>query len=517
VRGDQLFAGVAVLVLCCGLEWFSRHTRLGIALRAAADNKDRALLLGIPVRTVQTAAWMIAGLFGASALFLRAPLTGIPVDGTLGPGVLLFALAAASVARFERVTVALAVGVAAGVLEQASVARTGTGDLAYALMVGLILVALIGQRRRTSRALDAGDSFEDARRYRRVPAVLSVTPEVRILRALLIVAAVGAGLLAPSLVSPGELGNLTTILISGIVAVSMVVLSGWSGQISIGQFGLVGVGAAVAGGLAANHSVDFFVALAAGTAAGAVVAIVLGLPALRLQGIYLAVVTLAFAGAVHYYFLDPRYVLAHTGVLPRGSATRIQRPVLWGRFDLGADRTFYVVTLIFLALVLGAAVALHRNRSGRIFTAARDNGRAAASYGINVTRARLASFSIAGGIAGLAGVLLAYQQQAVDPSVYGITPSIEIFLIVVIGGLTSLSGALVATVLIEGVRLFGSTYLFTNVDLLVTGPGLLLVLMFFPGGVGDGLFWIRDRFLRSVANRRNVAEPSLTAEPGLVT
>jgi branched-chain amino acid transport system permease protein len=228
------------------------------------------------------------------------------------------------------------------------------------------------------------------------------------------------------------------------------------------------------------------------------------------QGIYLAVVTMAFAGAAQYYFLDPRYFLASRGVLPHGRNSRIQRPVLWGRFDLGNDRNFYVVTLLFLIAAVAAALALRRNRSGRVFAAARDNSRAASAYGVNVTRARLSAFAIAGGMAGLAGALLAYQQQAVDPSVYGIAPSIEIFIIVVIGGLTSLSGALIATVLVEYVRLFGSTHLFTNAHLLVTGPALLLILMFLPGGVADVLFRIRDRVLRLVAARHVgvVAEPA---------
>jgi branched-chain amino acid transport system permease protein len=459
---------------------------------------------------------MIAGLFGAAALFLRAPLAGIPIDGTLGPGVLLFALAAASVAQFDRVWVAVATGVAAGVLEQASVGRTGTGDLAYALMVGIILIALLARRRDPSRARDASDTaWQGSRSYTRIPPALRRTAEIRIARALLIAGALGAAVAVPSLVTDGELGNLTTIPIFGIVAVSVVVLSGWAGQVSLGQFGFVAVGAAVGGGMAANHQVDFFVALVVGTLAGALVAIVVGLPALRVQGIYLAVVTMAFAGAAQYYFLDPRYVLASTGVLPNGRSSRIQRPMLWGRFDLADDRNFYVLTLLFLGASICAALALKRNRSGRVFAAARDNSRAASAYGVNVTRARLSAFAIAGGFASLSGVLLAYQQQAVDPSVYGISPSIEIFIIVVIGGLTSLTGALIATAIVEWVRLFGSSYLFSSAHLLVTGPALLAVLVFLPGGVADVLFRIRDRFLRIVADRHDVEPSTPTPNPVL--
>src|SRR5207248_252596 len=100
-----------------------------------------------------------------------------------------------------------------------------------------------------------------------------------------------------------DLPNLQVLPIFGIVAVSLVVLTGWAGQISLGQFGLVGAGAAAAGGLVANHNIDFFAALAIGISAGVLVAVVIGLPAVRIQGLYLAVTTLAFGYAMQEFFL----------------------------------------------------------------------------------------------------------------------------------------------------------------------------------------------------------------------
>lgn len=513
LRGDQVFAFVTVIGVAVALEAFLRLTRLGVALRASAENADRALLMGIPVQRVQTVAWMIAGLFGALTIFLRGPLTGIPVDGTLGPGVLLYALAAAAIARFDDVPVALLTGMGVGVLEQASVAKTGTSNLSFALMLALVLVALFLHRSSLSRAFSTGQStWQTVKEVRPTPTELRQLPAVRIARGAGIAAVLALAVLAPSFVSAGEIGTLTLIPIYAIVAVSMVVLVGWAGQISMGQFGLVGIGAAIAGGLAANHNIDFFVALLLGCLAGAAVSVVLGLPAVKVPGIYLAVVTLAFAGAMQFYFLDPRYVLNSIGVLPQGSAARIPRPWLWQGIDLSNDRTFYFVTLVFLVLAVGAAKALRRYRSGRIFIASRDNAKAAPAYGINLARTRLSAFAISGAIAAGAGVLMAYQQQAVDPSTYGVTPSIEIFLIVVIGGVTSISGAIVATVLVEWVRLFGTSYLFKNAELLVTGPGLLLILLFAPGGIGGLLHRGRQWGLRAVAKAQGIDVPSLTAD-----
>jgi len=195
---------------------------------------------------------------------------------------------------------------------------------------------------------------------------------------------------------------------------------------------------------------------------------------------------------------------------------------LWQRIDLGVttefrvfgnritllpDAKFYYLCLVFLGLTLLAARAYRRNRSGRVLIAIRDNGRAAPSYGINLAANRLAAFAVSGAIASLGGVLLAYQQGAIDPSSYGIGPSIDIFVITVVGGLTALPGAVLGAVVIQGIRYFGEDF-----SLLVTGPGLLVVLLFLPGGFAEGMYRVRDSFLRTIATRKEIMVPSLFAD-----
>ena len=187
------------------------------------------------------------------------------------------------------------------------------------------------------------------------------------------------------------------------------------------------------------------------------------------------------------------------------------RPILWQRVDLSNDRSFYYLCVVFLAVALLAARSFRRNRSGRVLIAARDNQRAAPAYSINLARTRLAAFAISGALAAMAGVLLAYQQQAVDAGAYGIVPSIEIFVATVIGGLTSLPGAVGGAVLITWVKLFGEDHL-KGITLLVTGPGLLFILLLLPGGFAEGFFRMRDSFLRFVANRHDILVPSLVAD-----
>jgi branched-chain amino acid transport system permease protein len=519
LTGNQVAALVTVVVLAVALGAFLRYTRIGIALRASAENADRASLLGIPVRRIQTVAWMAAGVLAAIAIFVQSPLIGVPNDATLGFDSLLYAFAAAMVARMERMGVAVVAGMGVGLLVSASVSRTGSGDVAAALMLLVILGALLAQRKSVARALDAGTStWEMVKSYRPVPTELRGLREVTGARTALFVVGAAVAVVLPFAVSGPDLPLLLLLPIYGIIAVSLVVLTGWAGQISLGQFGLVGAGAAAAGGLIANHNIDFFVAIAIGIGAGVLVAMVIGLPAVRIQGLYLAVTTLAFGYAMSGYVLKKNHWIgAH--LLPTGFASKVSRPLLYGRIDLENDRTFYFLCVAFLVVAMLAASAFRRNRSGRVLIAARDNQRAAPAYAVNLVRTRLAAFAVSGGIAGLAGVLLVYAQHNVVPGSYDVLGSITLFLAVVIGGLTSVPFAVVGAISFEAFVLFGprlyeglgSTFV-AVVPLLLTGPLLVLDLYFYPGGSAEAGFQTRDRFLRWLARRHDILVPSLVAD-----
>jgi branched-chain amino acid transport system permease protein len=306
--------------------------------------------------------------------------------------------------------------------------------------------------------------------------------------------------------------------IFGIVAVSLVVLTGWAGQISLGQFGLVGAGALAVGGVISRHNIDFFFALAIGIVAGVVASLIIGLPAMRIQGLYLAVTTLAFCYAMQGYLLNPHYPIGKR-LLPHGLRANVDRPVLWGRIDLENNRSYYYVCLALLVLVIFAAYSFRRNRSGRVLIAARDNQRAAPAYSINLVRTRLAAFAVSGGMAGMAGVLIVYLQHQVVSSSFGVFSSIGVFLATVIGGLTSVGFAVAGAIIFEFLQLFGPRYyhflgknMISVVPLLVTGPLLILNLYFYPGGSAQAGFQQRDAFLRWVARRRGILVPSLVAD-----
>lgn len=505
--GDYLAIVVATAGICLALGAFLRFSRAGIAIRASAENSDRALLLGVPVARLSTVVWVIAGVCSGVAIFLQAPVTALPSGGSVSPLVLLYGLAAAVIARMESLPVALGAGMGIGMVQTASFVGSSKPDDAAALMLPVILVALLFQRRRVARAFDSGvSSFRALQEFRPIPAELRRLPEVRTTRTGLAVLVAAAALGAPWLLGAGNASFLTQIVIAAMVTVSLVVLSGWAGQISLGQYAFAGVGAAVAGGLAVRYGLDFFVTVAAAAAAGALIAVLIGLPALRLPGMFLSVVTLGFAATVQFGVLSP----AHFSWLLPPPDSYIGRPELYGRFTTTSDRGYYYLALVFLVLAYASARSLRASRSGRIFIGLRDNVRSAQSYGVSATASRLAAFALSGAIAAIAGALTAYQSQ-VSANSFSMDVSLTAFLFAVVGGLTSLPGAVTATVLFESIQFLGSS----NVAVLATGVGTAIVLFVLPGGLAQAGYQTRDNLLRWVAARRGMHVPSLVADSRL--
>ena len=507
--GDHVVAIVVVAILVGALTAVFRFTDTGIAIRAAAENADRASLLGIPVRRVSTIVWTLAAVLSAVGVFLRAPLVGLPVGGLIGPSLLLFGLVPAVVARMRSFGTAFVVAVALGMTDQALLFSTRQTSVIYGVLLVVLLVALYVQRGDLARAHHTGQAtWQAVADIRPIPHELRHLPEVRRVRLALRAAAVVIAVGAPFVLGPDRLGFAALVVIYAMVGVSFVVLSGWAGQISLGQFGIAGVGAAVCGSLAAHHTADFFVCLLAAGLSGALAALVIGVPALRIQGLFLAATTLAFAFVVEALVLNPRYM---SGVLPGGDGHYIERPVLYGIFDLGSDRAFYYVTLVVFALVVGVAASLRRYRSGRVLIAARDNARTAQALGLNLARTKLVAFAIAGFVAGLAGGLLAFQQEAVDSLTFTPVVSINLFAMAVIGGLGSVLGAVLGALYVQGIPYFLEEQV-RGIGVLATGVGLMVLLSFLQGGLAEAVYRGRDHLLRRLALKHGIHVPSLVAD-----
>ncbi|HET6811832.1 MAG TPA: ATP-binding cassette domain-containing protein [Acidimicrobiales bacterium] len=507
-NGGHLLIVAVVPVATAALFLFLRRSRAGVAIRAAAESSDRAASLGIPVKRLNTLVWILAGGLSGLGVLLRLPIQGVAIGAALGPSLLLFALAAAAIGRFESLPRTLVASLAIGVLEQAVFFRTGNTDVVNGVLLVVIIVALVANRpAEVDRAAERdASSWAAVGLVRAVPATLRRLPEFRAAR---LAGGVGLGaflLIAPLAWSPSQVSLFSVGLIYALVVCSLVVLTGWAGQISLGQMAFAAIGGAVAGTLAL-HGKNFFLALALATAVGAVIALLLGIPALRMQGPFLAVTTLAFALATGSYFLNPAYF---SWLVPN-PATDIPRPVLFRKFDLSSEHTMYYVVL--LALVLGLAVAwrVRTSRVGRTLIAVRDNARAAQSYGVSPARAKLTAFAVGGGMAALAGALYAYEQQRLVTSLLDPETSITVFVVAVIGGLASLPGAMLGAAYLTFVNYSSFTHA-TLSRLFASALGVLVILLFLPGGLGGPLYALRDRLLRALARRRQLVVPNLLAD-----
>ena len=506
-NGDDVLAMIVIPAVLVGLGVFLRGTDTGIAVRAAADSNERALLLGIPVRRLSSITWMVAAGLSGIAAMLSAPILGPNVGGVAGPVALLPALAAAVVGRMESLPTTFGAAIGIGVFQQVvfwNYPRSSTVDVGLFL---LVLVALLLQRRRLQRVDDAGlGGYVAVQEVRPVHPLLARLPEVRLGRGLVWLAIGLVAVVWPLVASDSHRTLLAYIAIYGIMAVSLTILTGWAGQISLGQFAFAGVGAATTASLLVHAHLDMFLALATAAVVGAVAATLVGLPALRIQGLFLAVATLAFGVPVSTYLLNSAY-------FPWLTPAQVARPAILHRIDLDGPLAFYYFCLLVLALAVVLARNYRRSRPGRALVAVRDNERGAASYAIEPLRAKLAAFSLSGAMAGVAGGLFAIGLRGIPFSGFNPTTSLVVFTMAVIGGVASVPGAVLGAIYVEGAQYF----LHGGWQLLATGAGLLGLLMFVPGGLGKLVFDVRDRILRGVAGRRGLGVPSLAETAGPAT
>ena len=509
IDGDAILTAAAVLLALLALGFVSRRTAVGLAIRAYAENSERVALLGIRVQRLGTIVWAAAAVLSALGVFLQSAVVGLPIGSLVGPGVLLFGLAAAVLARMEHFPAALAAGVGLGILQQTAVFASRDGSIAWAAVLVVVLAGLLLRRRGKERALQTeATSFETVDDVRPVPLELRKLPGVRWARFALFAVASALAVAAPWIVSESRRGLETRLVIFAMIGVSLVILTGWTGQISLGQFGFAGVGAAVAGALATRFGADFFVTLAVAGVAGAVAAVLIGLPALRFRGWLLAVTTLGFAFTVQNILLNRRF----TSWLLPPEGTFVERPRLYGFWSTASDTRYYFVVLATFVLTLLFARSLRTYRGGRILLAARDNERVTHALGISVARARLVAFAVSGFIAAMAGALLAFQRGSVEASGFEPLVSLNVFAMTVIGGASSLLGAVLGAFYVLGLPLLPGLSHIEQVELLTTSVGLLYLLVYLPGGLAQATTRVRDAYLRRLANRNGIRVPSLIAD-----
>jgi ABC-type branched-subunit amino acid transport system ATPase component/ABC-type branched-subunit amino acid transport system permease subunit len=496
----QLMLLAFVPAVIAGLALFLNRTAFGVAIRASADNQDRAQLAGIPIKRVSTVVWAIAGGLAVLTVVLLDPLQSALVgfaSPSVGPSLLLRALAVALVGRMVSLSWALVGGMAIGVLEAIVLANAGNPGLVDAVLFVVVVLLVL---RQGSSSDDRVGGFSLGPRVRPVPPAAAALWQVRHLSRIGFGGLVLAAAALPLVVTaPSHSYLFSRVAIFAMIGLSVTVLTGWAGQLSLGQFAFVGVGALTATSLVAR-GMNFPAAAAYAAVAGAVCAIVVGFPALRTRGPFLALTTLAFAvGAQSWLYTQPIFGTEAIFNLPRTT--------IFGFLDLRIQRNFYWLCLL-LTVFVGLAVAqLRRTGIGRTIIAARDNPAAASSFTVSPTIATLSAFVFSGAIAGLAGALYAGVMSTFtlsggsSPPVFGPGESLSLIAMVVIGGLGSIPGAVLGALYVVGLpAIFGSS---PEVTVATSGIGLLLLLLFLPGGLAQGVYRLRDIVVKIALSGRD--------------
>src|SRR3954447_22612812 len=444
LTGMWVLTAVLVPLLVVGLAAFLRYTVLGKQIRAAANNPDAARLCGIPVRRVSAVTWGLAGLFSAVSAVLTAPTQSSFSIGAFGPYLLMLTLGAAAFGAFTSIPGALAGGLLIGLVSQIVSATTSSGSDAE-LAVFVLILGIIFVRGRAIAAAFAlsGPPAEDLP-VTRVPDSLRTSPLGRPQR---LGVAGGAVFLAfiwphmPYFNTPGHAFSLSLIMIFALLGVALTMLVGWGGQVSLGHFAVVGIGAYLTARWSAHGWTLPALFLVVG-AVGAVVMVIIGLPALRVRGLTLAVTTLGFAVIAADWLYHQSWLGTKQpyGVL-------VTHPSVGAHLGTpSSTRAIYYVCLATLVLAVLAAGALRRSNPGRLILAVRDNERASSAFGVSPATVKLAILAVSGFFAGVAGVLWADAWKSVTPLQFTADLSIAVLALPVIGGLGSIPGAVLAAV-----------------------------------------------------------------------
>ena len=513
VTGPQLTVLLFVPVLMLFLGWLFHRSAFGMNVRATADNFPAARLAGIGVRSVSTKVWALAGLLAALSALLIAPLQSgsiASVQNALGPKMLLLSLVAAMVGRMNSFTWTLVGGLLAGVVDRFLITWSLSGDLPTGSNIAVLFVVIIVVLFTVGRSASMKDeAWQLSSKVRAARVELTKHPLYRGLTFA------GFGLIAAlALVLPSQVDKASDMLkfssvpVYLIIALSVTVVTGWGGQLSLGQFGFVALGSYLT--IHYANDLPYLVALPIGVTWGVIAAVIVGIPALRVKGLYLAVVTLGFGLAIRSWFIVGEKFAPGGGGSAQLNVDRNEgfRLIFWTVKGKNFDGVYYFVLLMALVSCL-LVWRIRRTGIGRSIIATRDNETASSAYTVAPNRAKLLAFAVSGGLAALAGGLLPLvarnAQFKVDGLLFDFDESLRIVSVAVVGGIGSITGAVLGTLLIIAVPLFFDGT--KQVELFASGFGMLIVLLYFPSGLISIVHAARDNLLNWIARRSNWTPP----------
>lgn len=485
VPRDGLWLIAVVLAIATAVWATARFTRAGLITRAAAENEKGVVLLGYSPTLMAASTFVLASVIGGFVVILASPM--IQLSSTnFTFGFLIPALGAALIGKFRNVWATVLTGVAIGLVQ--STFTKLQGDISwfpqYGAREGLpFLVIIVAMVVLGERVPDRG--AVDTWKLPAVPAA-KVTPQSVI---------IPVGLAVIGLLAFGPLwrGAIMTTLIAIVLALSLVVLTGFGGQTSLAQMAFAGVAGFSLSKLAIGWSIPFPIAPIIASLIAAVFGTLVGFPALRVRGANLAIVTLAGGVAINeFVFKNPKYV----GDASTGGA-QIPNPKLGG-WDLGlilgseAARPIFGIFLVAVVLLLALGVSnLRRSSTGRRMLAARSNERSAAAAGINVAGVKLQVFAISSFIAGMGGCMIAYRFGSVSDASFGTIASLTALAVAYLGGIGCVSGAVTSGITATaGVAFYATSQLTGSLgdwEVLIGGVLLILTAILNPEGIAGGI------------------------------
>lgn len=491
---DRVWVAGIALVLMIALGLIYRRTLFGLATTAVAENSVVSASLGWSPVNIATVNWAGAGGLAGLAGALLIPITGMSPD-TLAL-VVLPALAGALLGGFSSFPITYLGALLVGVLEsectylQAAHPNLGflsTTGLASAVPFVVIIIALLIRGKALPLRSHLADRLPRIGTGRLSPTAIGVGVVVVVLSLLFF--------------SDNWVSATMTGLAFGFIALSLVVVLGYAGQLSLAQAALAGVGALIAGRMSAVWGLPFLAVLVLGVALTIPVGVLIALPALRVRGVALSVVTLGLALVIASVVLNNP---AYTGGILHG--TVVKTPELFGlSLDPLTHKSRYAIFVLVLFVIAALAVLnLRRNLTGKRLIAIRNNERAAASLGISVVGHKVYAFAVAAGLAALGGILGDFQHSTLTFDQFAVPANIEAITQSVIGGVGFLGGGMLAAFNASGGPLYFFISLAADVQgwyLVAFAVLLLVVLIVNPDGiasvVADQVAWVRRRMPRT--------------------
>ena len=491
---------VVALLLAFSLRFLLFNTRPGVAMRAVVDNRELAALAGARPDIVSGFSWALGCSLAAIAGILIAPDTGMAVFGSLSL-IVINAFVAAIVGRLRSLPFtyigALLLALAIQFSQQflALGQRWAQAPLALPTIMLFIVLLLLPQAK-----LQYG-RVGGIRRIERVSSVRDTAIGMAVL--VVVMAIVGHFL------SSTNVNRLTAAMATALIVLSLVPLTGWAGQVSLAPLAFAGFGAVAYAKWGGAHGSLLAIVLA--TLVTIPIGAIMAIPALRLQGLYLALSTLAFASMAEYVIFTQPELLG-------SQSAYVQRLKIFG-LDFSGRHVYLILITVVFGLASIGVVALRRSAFGRRLVAMRDSEAASATIGVNILETKVIVFMLSAGIAGFAGAFLAQQLGSLSSSNFTALAGLPMVLALVIGGVASVAGALFAGVFGFGLIYIKDTWhlsLWRSLEIL--GPGLAaLGIIRNPSGavipIGDAfaplLPWRHDAKARAAHDKARTAEPEI--------